>query len=133
MARSYHERLDLYVLARHFAIELYRDTLSFPREERFGLVGQIRRSAVSIPANIAEGAARRSKKDFTRSLLTARGSAAELRLLLDIAAEIGNLSRERFAECERVLDRILQMTSGLISRSERAAREASSSGMTGRH
>jgi four helix bundle protein len=88
-----HERLDLFVVARQLAIDLYRDTAGFPSEERFGLVSQIRRAAVSIPANVAEGAARRSKPEFVRFLLTARGSATELRLLLDIACQIGHLTR----------------------------------------
>jgi len=117
--RPFHERLDLYVLARRFAIDLYRDTATFPTEERFGLVSQIRRAAVSIPANIAEGAGRRSKREFARFLLAARGSATELQLLLDIACETGSLNPERFRECGQVLDRIFAMTSGLIRRADR--------------
>jgi hypothetical protein len=59
-----HERLDLFVVAKQFAIDLYKETSRFPAEEKFGLTSQIRRAAVSIPANVAEGAARRSKKEF---------------------------------------------------------------------
>jgi four helix bundle protein len=109
-----HESLDVYKLARQFAVELYRDSARFPAQERFGLTSQIRRAAVSIPANIAEGAGRRSKKEFTRSLLTARGSSSELRLLLEIAHEIGILSTGRFRECQNTVDRISSMMSGLI-------------------
>ena len=123
MLVPYHERLDVYALARKLAIELYRDTASFPIQERFGLVSQIRRSAVSVPANIAEGAARRSKKEFAHFLLTARGSATELRLLLDIACQTGSLPIDRFRQCEAILDRIILMVSGLIRRSDRRARE----------
>jgi four helix bundle protein len=113
-----HEKLDAYKVARQFAIELYRYTAAFPAEERFGLTSQIRRAAVAIPANIAEGAARRSKREFSRVLLTARGSTAELRLLLDIAHETGRLNDETFSVCESKLDRIFAMTSGLIRRSD---------------
>ncbi len=79
---------------------------------------------MSIPANIAEGAARRSKKEFARFLLAARGSATELQLLLDIASETGNLSAKRFRDCEQVLDRIFAMTSGLIRKADSAGKRA---------
>lgn len=113
-----HEKLDAFRLSRELALELYRLSASFPQEERFGLTSQIRRAAVAIPANIAEGAARRSKREFSRFLLTARGSATELRLLLDIAHETGSLSENDFHCCEQKLDRIFAMTSGLIRRSD---------------
>jgi four helix bundle protein len=114
-----HERLDVYRISRELALDLYRCTAGFPPDEKFGLTSQIRRAAVAIPANIAEGAARRSKREFSRFLLTARGSATELRLLLDIAHETGSLGKEDFLRCDRKLDRILEMTSGLIRRSDR--------------
>ena len=113
-ARLGHEKLDLYKVATSFAVDLYRDTARFPNDEKFGLISQIRRAAVSIPANVAEGARRRSKKEFVRFLLMARGSSAELRVLLDIAHQIGILSEERFLSAERMVDRISSMTSGLI-------------------
>jgi len=113
-----HERLDVFKAARQLAIDLYRETATFPSDEKFGLTSQIRRAAVSIPANIAEGAARRSKREFSRFLLVARGSATELRLLLDIARETGNVSDDRFNACGETLDRIVAMASGLIRRSD---------------
>jgi four helix bundle protein len=114
--RLIHEGLDAYRLSRQLAIDLYKETTAFPLSERFGLVSQIRRAAVSIPANIAEGAARHTKKEFSRFLYAARGSAAELRLLLDIAAATGNLGYERHGELEAILGRVTAMTNGLISR-----------------
>jgi four helix bundle protein len=119
-----HEKLDLFVLAKKFAIDLYKETRTFPADERFGLISQIRRTAVSIPANVAEGAARRSKRAFVRFLLAARGSATELRLLLDIACQTGSLSDDRFRQCEATLDRILAMTTGLIRRSDRSSKQS---------
>jgi len=114
-----HEKLDVFRLSRELAIELYRCTARFPQDERFGLTSQIRRAAVSVPANIAEGAARRSKREFSRFLLNARGSVTELRVLLDIAHEIGSLSDRDFQTGDGRLDRIFAMTSGLIRRSDR--------------
>ena len=61
-----------------FVVDVYRVTDRFPKDEKFGLTSQIRRAAVSIPANIAEGAARRSLKEFRRFLSNAQGSASEL-------------------------------------------------------
>ena len=116
-----HERLDLYSLSRQFAVDLYRETKSFPADERLGLTSQIRRAAVSIPANVAEGAARRSKKEFTRFLLMARGSSAELRVLLQIAFDTGILSEERFKAHEESVDRISSMASGLIRQNDARA------------
>lgn len=109
-----HEDLDVCRVAKRFAVELYRDTAQFPREEQLGLTSQIRRAAVSIPVNIAEGASRRSKKEFARFLLIARGSSAELRVLLEIAHDIAVLPSERFISAEQTVDRISSMTSGLI-------------------
>lgn len=109
-----HENLDVYKVARQFAVELYRETATFPVEERFGLSSQIRRAAVSIPANIAEGASRRSKKEFVRFLLIASGSSAELRVLLEIAHLTGILGEERFSAHQQTVDRLSSMTSGLI-------------------
>jgi four helix bundle protein len=61
-----------------FVVTVYKATESFPKEERFGLTSQIRRAAVSVPANIAEGAARRSPKEFIHFISNAQGSASEL-------------------------------------------------------
>ena len=88
-----HEELDVYKLAKKVSVEIYTATQSFPAEEKFGLVSQIRRAAVSIPVNIAEGAARRSAKELSRFLLISRGSVNELGVLLEIAYETGSLSR----------------------------------------
>jgi four helix bundle protein len=59
-----HHNLDVWKKAVDFVIEIYKVTENFPKEERFGLISQIRRAAVSIPANVAEGAGRKSEKSF---------------------------------------------------------------------
>ena len=113
-----HEELDLYKLAKKVSVELYAETRSFPAEERFGLVSQIRRAAISIPVNIAEGAARRSSREFSRFLLISRGSVNELGVLLEIAHETGILPRERLLHFQESLERLFSMTSGLIRHSD---------------
>ena len=72
--------------------EVYKRTRSFPKEELFGLTGQIRRAAVSIPSNIAEGASRAGSKEFFQILHIARGSASELETQLRLAEKLGYLS-----------------------------------------
>jgi four helix bundle protein len=89
-------------------------TANFPSVERFGLVAQIRRAAVSIPANVAEGAARRSPREFIRFLLVARGSAMELRVLLDIAHRVRLLRDEPFQAGIAMIDRVVSLLNGLI-------------------
>ncbi|HJW13553.1 MAG TPA: four helix bundle protein [Thermoanaerobaculia bacterium] len=114
--RLFHEELDVYRVSKDLAIELFRETRSFPRSEQFGLTSQVRRAATSIPANIAEGAARRSKKEFVQFLGNARGSAAELRVLIEIAAETDIMPPERSRTYKATVDRLSSMLSGLIRR-----------------
>jgi four helix bundle protein len=75
--------------AKALAVEIYRATEEFPKNEIFGLTSQMRRAAVSVASNIAEGQGRGSKPDFTRFLCMARGSLLELETQLDIAMELG--------------------------------------------
>jgi four helix bundle protein len=114
-----HEELDVYKLSKRVSVELYKETRLFPVEERFGLVSQIRRAAVSIPVNIAEGAARRSSRELSRFLLISRGSVNELGVLLEIAHETGTLSKERLTYFRGSLERIFAMTSGLIRHADK--------------
>ena len=72
-----HEKLDVWKKAIDFVVAVYKATESWPKEERFGLTSQIRRAAVSVPTNIAEGAARYSNKEFAYFLSNAQGSAGE--------------------------------------------------------
>ena len=83
-----HKRLKAWQLAMDIAVDIYRSSEKFPSEERFGLTSQMRRSAVSVPSNLAEGAARQTKKEFTNFLHIAQGSLSELDTQLELAKRL---------------------------------------------
>lgn len=96
---------------------LYQITQSMPRDERFGLTMQIRRAAVSVPSNIAEGYARQSTLDYLRFLKTARGSLAEVSTQFELATSLNMISESRPAAQLLVeTDRVLQGLIGAIQR-----------------
>lgn len=84
-----HQRLRAWQESMALVEHIYQATADFPPDERFGLVSQLRRAAVSVPSNIAEGAARGSDADFIRFLYIARGSLSEVDTQLQIAERLG--------------------------------------------
>jgi four helix bundle protein len=86
-----HERLEVWQTAVDFVVTIYKETEGFPKEERFGLTSQIRRAAVSVAANIAEGAGRDSAREFGHFLSNAQGSVSELATELLIAHRLSFL------------------------------------------
>lgn len=93
MAASFKD-LRVWQEAMKFAIEVYRVTAPFPRHELYGLSQQLRRAAVSVPSNIAEGKGHRSDREFGHFLLHARGSLLEVQTQVMIAQELQYLSVE---------------------------------------
>lgn len=93
---------------------LYFLTASFPKEEVFGLTSQMRRSAVSIPSNIAEGRSRNTRKDFTQFLRIAYGSGAELETQLLIAKRLSLGDISRYNEVEQLLTEVMKMLTVMI-------------------
>jgi len=121
-----HKKLDLWNAAMELAVLLYRATESFPREERFCLTDQIRRAALSVPSNVAEGAARHTKKEFINYLHMAQGSLSELDTHLELATRLGYLDRVNWEKFDGQIERIDKMLSGLIrhQKIDRAMRES---------
>ena len=112
MGRKHHD-----LVAWQEAIKLvkatYEVTETYPKDERFSLVSQMRRAAVSVPGNIAEGAARNSEKEFLRFLTIARGSLSELETYLVISRQLGYVDKTE--EIDALMDRVFRLLAGLIS------------------
>jgi len=110
-----HQKLEAWKLSFDFVKIMYSHTASFPVDEKFGLTSQIRRASVSIPANIAEGSARRSDKELLQFLYISLGSASELDTLILLAKELGFINP---ANCDKLisdLDSICKLIIGFIN------------------
>ena len=95
---------------------LYEITRTFPQYEMYGVTAQMRRAAISIPSNIAEGFARDSNKELMHFLYVSLGSASELETQLIICREIGYLQEERYEELMRMNNEVIRMISALINK-----------------
>lgn len=82
------KKLMVWERSHKFAIVVYKLTKQFPKEELYGITSQMRRAAISIPTNIAEGCGKRTEKDFSKYLSIASGSASEVEYLLMLAKEL---------------------------------------------
>ncbi len=109
-----HHDLDVWRDGVALVKAVYALTQGFPADERFGLTAQLRRAAVSVPSNIAEGAARASRKDFARFVSMARGSLAEAETQLLIAVELGFCARSGLPE--EVINRLFARLNKLYTR-----------------
>jgi len=89
-----HKNLEVWKLSVDFVKDIYTLTTNFPDEEKFGIISQLRRAVVSIPTNIAEGAARSTKKEFRNFLYIASGSLSEIDTLLTISKELGFIKKK---------------------------------------
>jgi four helix bundle protein len=107
-----HKKLDVWNKSIDLVVEIYNLTNSFPKDELYGLTSQIRRSAVSIPSNIAEGSARKGDTETIQFLHIALSSMAELETQLIISQKIGYL--KNIEEISNNLLEIKQMTLGLV-------------------
>jgi four helix bundle protein len=112
--RNYKD-LRVWEEAHRLTLSVYKATQGFPKEERFGLISQMRRSAASIAANLAEGCGRRSDAEMARYVQIAMGSGAELSYHL-LARDLGFMKNEEHTELSATLERTMRMLSALSSK-----------------
>jgi len=109
-----HKKLEAWKQSMDLVVEIYKATEQLPKQEIYGLTNQVRRAAVSIPCNIAEGAARQTKKEFTNYLHIAQGSLSELDTQIELARRLGFLDDESWRIHDKRMERIDKTISGLI-------------------
>ncbi|HXB20655.1 MAG TPA: four helix bundle protein [Candidatus Solibacter sp.] len=125
------KELRVWQKSHSLALEVYQATRSFPRDEIYGLTSQIRRAAVSVGANIAEGCGRRSDGEFARFLQIARGSAAELEYHLLFARDLKLLTNDAHQDFEKKLVEVQRMLTSLVtSVAEKSAGRLAKPGVT---
>ncbi|MFH1264180.1 MAG: four helix bundle protein [Planctomycetota bacterium] len=108
-----YRQLIVWEKAMDFVELLYRTTALFPKEELYGLTAQMRRAAVSIPSNIAEGQGRDTAADFVRFLSIARGSVKEVETQVLIARRLGYINVQKEAELTALTDEMSRLITGL--------------------
>ena len=111
--------LEVWQNAMELVTQVYSCTQRFPREEMYGLTNQVRRAAVSVPSNIAEGQGRRTTREFLHHLSIARGSLAEVDTQVEIAERLGFLAREQAEDIGQMLTSVAKLTNALIAALER--------------
>ncbi len=109
-----HRDLIVWQKAMDLTVRIYHLTKSFPKEETYGLISQIRRAAASIAANIAEGQGRRSSKEFQQFLANARGSLPELDTHLELSFRVGYLNKEQHTELKSKISEVGRILNGLM-------------------
>ena len=109
-----HKKLDAWKLSMELVVDVYHGTNRFPSQEKYSLIDQIRRASISIPSNIAEGAARQTKRELTNYLHIARGSLSELDTQVELARRLGYLDDENWKILDQRMERIDKTISGLI-------------------
>lgn len=106
--------LHVYQKSTDFVVEIYKLTKSFPESEKFGIISQLQRAVVSIPANIAEGSQRQSSADYVRFLYFSYGSCAEVETFLLVSLKLHYMAEEKYNELSASLIEISKMLRGLI-------------------
>lgn len=113
MGRNY-KNIKAWRYADDLAVMIYKKTASFPREELYGVISQLRRAGVSVAANIAEGANRGHKKEYLNFLYIAKGSLAEVEYLLHLSGRLGYLKVQEGFELAQTTNETIRTLSGLI-------------------
>jgi four helix bundle protein len=107
--------LKIWQRSKSLAVEIYSVTKNFPREELFGTVIQMRKAAISVPSNIAEGHRRGSNKEFIQFLKIARGSLAELETQIIVRGDVKFIVSQKVEELSDEIEEIGKMINGLIN------------------
>jgi len=105
--------LDVFRLAHSLVLRVYQVTESFPKAEIFGLTSQLRRASISIPANLAEGAKRVSKKEFRYFVSIARGSCGEMEYLIELCKDLNYIKEKEYNDLRNGYRRVAQMLTKL--------------------
>ncbi|MGA2462882.1 MAG: four helix bundle protein [Thermodesulfobacteriota bacterium] len=108
-----HRELEVWKKAMDFVIEVYRIISDFPKSEEYGLTSQLRRASISIPSNLAEGAARKGNKEFMQFLNVAQGSISELDTQLELAYRLEYINKQDYSSLINRLTEISKMLYGL--------------------
>ncbi len=111
-----HKELTVWQKSMEFVTLIYQITRKFPKEEMYGLTSQIRRAAISIPSNIAEGRCRSSKKDYLQFLRIANGSSAELETQLTIAKELSFINDFDYNKADDAIKEVMRMLRAMIQK-----------------
>jgi len=113
MLRNYKE-LKVWQKAYELCLRIYKVTTTFPKEERYGLTSQIRRAAVSIPSNIAEGYGRKSTGEYIQALYIAYGSQCELETQILLSGDLGFIESKTLRQLQERVEEVERMLKGLI-------------------
>ena len=113
MLKSYKDLIG-YQKGYNLSLQIYKVTKDYPQDERFGLISQMRRSAVSIPCNIAEGYSRKNIKEYLQFLYVAYGSCSELETLLSLSRDLGLLDIEIYSKIYALQEEVSKILNGLI-------------------
>ncbi len=109
-----HQRLEVYKTSRLFVLECYRLSKSLPVDEKFGMISQIRRAALSVHLNVAEGASRKSEAERKRFYEIARGSIIEIDAALDVAKDMNYLNETKLDLLGKYIIDCFKMLTGMI-------------------
>ena len=109
-------KLAVWQKAHELTLGVYKATAAFPRDELYGLTSQLRRAAVSVPANLAEGRCRRGDRDFRRFVGIAMGSASEVEYHLLLSHDLGYIDETRYQDLAKQVEEIKRMLSSLYDR-----------------
>ncbi len=110
-----YKKLEVWIFSMETVKQIYLLTKSYPPEERFGLISQTRRAAVSIPSNFAEGLGRNHKKDSLQFLYISRGSAYELETLLSVALMTNIIDQGSYNSLSKILESNIKLITGFIN------------------